>query len=421
MEGSVAIWRSARTLYITSLALFLITIVIGILNGIDLVAFGEGDGAVTVEGDLGHQLLLTHLHAGTLGFITLSIVAGAFLMFTEGRDVPERAAATTRNLGFALAGSVMLYIVAFASTQGILRPIAGTLVFIAVAWLFVWVIGRMRGHAITVAQLGVFLAFVSLVMGAVFGIGLGIFVSEGEIPGLPEEAGSRIAEAHPGTMVIGYLILAAFGLIEWLISDEQRLARQDKAGLFQVIVVFIAGLTILVAALADNEDLFTLNVPLEVIGIVTFIVRMRKRLAPSRWLDTISALYARLALPWLIASLAILAYIINGIVSEKWLDFEDIPRGVILAFDHVTFLGAIAMVTFGVVSAFAGVRRAVERWLVVGINVGLVLFVIGLLSDQSVLKRIGTPILGAALITGIVLYIKALLAAEDRPVPAEVA
>ncbi len=415
MDGASTVWRSARALYITALSLFLITIVIGILNGIDLVAFGGGDGAVTVEGATGRQLLLTHLHSGTLGFITLSIVAGAFIMFTEGRDVPEAAARSTRMIALAMSIAVILYIIAFASTQGILRPVAGTLVFIAVGWLFVWVIGRMKGAAMTIPQLGVFLAFVSLVLGAIFGILLGVFVAEGEIPGLSDEMGSRIAEAHPGTMVIGYLVLAAFALIEWLISTDKRLVRSDRAGLVQVLFVFAAGMVILVGGLVDSEDLLTLNVPLEVVGIVIFIVRMRKELSPAKWASSMSGLYARLAIPWLVGSLVILAYIIRGIITEVWLDFEDIPRGVILAFDHITFLGAIAMVTFGIVSAHAGLARRVELWLVVGINTGLALFILGLLADQAILKRIGTPVLGIALISAIYLYIRALMRMPDRP------
>ncbi|MFO7700146.1 MAG: hypothetical protein R6W79_06040, partial [Acidimicrobiia bacterium] len=91
------------------------------------------------------------------------------------------------------------------------------------------------------------------------------------------------------------------------------------------------------------------------------------------------------------------------------------PRGVILAFDHVTFLGAIAMVTFGIISAHAGLARRMELWLVVGINTGLALFIVGLLADQAILKRMGTPVLGVALIAAIYLYIRALVRMPDRP------
>ena len=53
-----------RLLLQAALALFVITVVIGILNGTDLV-------------DFSHAKLLTHVHAGTLGWITLSALAGS--------------------------------------------------------------------------------------------------------------------------------------------------------------------------------------------------------------------------------------------------------------------------------------------------------------------------------------------------------
>ena len=96
--------------------------------------------------DIGRQLILTHLHAGTLGFITLSVVAGVFRMFTQGREVSEGTASQAKTLGIVMAGTVALYIAAFVTTQGILRPIAGSLVFLAVTWLFWWVIQQLRGN-----------------------------------------------------------------------------------------------------------------------------------------------------------------------------------------------------------------------------------------------------------------------------------
>ncbi len=416
MDGRAAIWRVSRVLYTTALSIFVITILIGIANGIDLIAFSEeSDGAIDVVGDAGRQTLLTHLHAGTLGFITLSIVAGVFRMFTGGKEVDAAVGEQARRVGIAMAVAIGLYIVAFAFTQGILRPIAGTLVFVAVAWLFSWVVARMRSRSITVAQLGMFLALVSLVLGAVFGILLGIFVSEGSLPGVSDEVGSRIGESHPATMIIGYLVLGGLALIEWLISDEPRMVRSDRAGVIQVVLVFLAGIAVLVGILADNFDIAALNVPLEVIGIVIFIVRMRRELAPRRWLESLHTLYARLATIWLIGGLVALAVLIIGIVTETWLDFEDIPRGLILALDHMNFVGSIAMVTFGLIAAAIVLPGRQGWWVLTGINVGLAFFVLGLLIDVAVLKRIGTPILGVALLTGIWLYVAGLREATEMP------
>ncbi|MDH4141870.1 MAG: hypothetical protein OEV61_04605, partial [Chloroflexota bacterium] len=66
---SVSTWaKSARDLFLVAMAVFVVNIAIGILNGADAVEFD-------------HNQILTHVHAGTVGWLTLTIVASAFLLF----------------------------------------------------------------------------------------------------------------------------------------------------------------------------------------------------------------------------------------------------------------------------------------------------------------------------------------------------
>lgn len=419
MDPKATVWRASRDLYITALSIFSITIIIGIIRGIDLVAFApEDEGTYRVAESLGRQLILTHLHAGTLGFITLSVVAGAFRMFTEGRDVSAAVASQTRVLGIAVSIAVALYIVAFVSTQGILRPVAGSLVFLTVLWLFWWVWRQTRGYALTVPQLAMLAAFVSLVVGAVFGILLGIFVARGEIPGVSETMGPRIGESHPGTMIIGYLVLAGIGLIEWLITTDQREVRSDRWGAVQVGAIFLAGVMVLIGILADNFQIAGLNIPLELIGVLIFLTRMRREFAPSRWAESVQSLFGRLATAWLIFGLVLLAVIIGGLASGKYADFEDVPRSLFLPVDHANFVGLMAMVTFGLVAQATLPSERREWWVLAGMNAGLAFFIVGLMLDAPVLERIGTPILGIALFVGIWTYISKLLRASPADVAA---
>src|SRR5690349_15687425 len=60
-----------RLLLQAALVLFVITVVIGILNGADVV-------------DFSHAKLMTHVHAGTLGWITLSALAASLWLFGSG-------------------------------------------------------------------------------------------------------------------------------------------------------------------------------------------------------------------------------------------------------------------------------------------------------------------------------------------------
>src|SRR5690606_11630449 len=66
---------SARMLFRAALLIFVVTIVIGILNGMDVW-------------DPPHNLLMTHVHAGTLGWITLAVVGAAMVMFDDDRAEP---------------------------------------------------------------------------------------------------------------------------------------------------------------------------------------------------------------------------------------------------------------------------------------------------------------------------------------------
>ena len=67
-----ALQPQARLLYRGALLIFVVTIVIGILNGLDIW-------------DPTHQMVLTHVHAGTLGWITLAVVASALNGRTDRR------------------------------------------------------------------------------------------------------------------------------------------------------------------------------------------------------------------------------------------------------------------------------------------------------------------------------------------------
>ena len=63
----------ARLLLRAALLIFVVTIVIGILNGLNVW-------------EPSHNMLLSHVHAGTLGWITLAVAGSAMLMFGEGAD-----------------------------------------------------------------------------------------------------------------------------------------------------------------------------------------------------------------------------------------------------------------------------------------------------------------------------------------------
>ena len=111
--------RTARDLYLVAAAVFIVTIAIGILNGADLVEFDR-------------NALLTHVHSGTVGWLSLTIVASAFLLFR----------AADRRLMLALAVLVPVYVLAFFTGNFTFRAISGTALLLVIVWLVFWTWGR---------------------------------------------------------------------------------------------------------------------------------------------------------------------------------------------------------------------------------------------------------------------------------------
>ncbi len=93
------LWGVTAVTFSAALLLFIITIVIGILNGLDWVEFSRDE-------------TVTHLHAGTLGWITLALSGVAFLMFTDGRDLSADEIQQARVLSWALIAAVAIYVAA---------------------------------------------------------------------------------------------------------------------------------------------------------------------------------------------------------------------------------------------------------------------------------------------------------------------
>jgi hypothetical protein len=387
-----------RNLFRAALVIFVITVIIGILNGTDVW-------------EPPRHTLLTHVHAGTLGWITLSIFGGAIWMFGSPDD---KSSNTLANFSIV---ALALYVLAFWSgdilniEETIQRPIGGTLAFIAMVWMFVWALRQKRGKSWDVAEFGLGLALLFLVIGAVLGVLLGLQLAGTEI--VAAENADRLGSAHPAAMVIGYVVLAAVALVEWLIrKGAVPKLSESRAGMIQMILIFLAGVLGLVGFLIDNEMLLQLNVPLEVMGLIILLVRLRRYLAPSQWGGSIVEAMPRVAVIGLLVGIALLAYVVSLFVGGS--EFEEIEHWLI-ALDHVNFVAVVTNLIFAMMSLASQVTERANRIIFWGTNVGIAGFVAGLVSENATLKRIFTPILGLALLFGIYTYLTA-----DEAEPARV-
>lgn len=377
---------ASRNLFRAALVIFIVTVVIGILNGIDVW-------------DPPRNTLLTHVHAGTLGWITLGVFGGAIWMI--GGDESTKMMANYSI--FAIAAYVLAFwSVDLTDTVSIQRPIGGTLAFIAMVWVFWWAIRSMRGRGYDVAQFGMVLALAFLVFGAVLGVLLGLQLADVEIVA-PENA-DRLAESHPGAMVAGFVVLAGLALIEWLIQDRVPKVKESRIGAAQMLLLLVAGVVLVLGFLLNIEGLLQLGVPLQVIGAIILLGRHGKRLAPSEWAGATEHKFVRIAVFGLVAVVALIAYLISQIVGGA--DFTDLLN-VALAMDHINFLLVSTSLIFAMMSRGSIVSEMANRVIFWGLTIGVVGFAVGLLAESTVTKRIFTPILGLALLHGIFTYLRA--------------
>ena len=383
-----------RNLFRAALVIFVITVVIGILNGIDVW-------------EPPRNTLLTHVHAGTLGWITLSVFGGAIWMFGSADDKSSNSLATLSIAALAL------YVLAFWSvdltTSSIQRPIGGTLAFIAIVWMFVWVLRAHRGKVWTVSEYGMALALLFLVIGAVLGVLLGLQLAEVEI--VPAENADSLGEAHPAAMVVGYVILAAVAMVEWLLRDGRAPSTSEaRAGVVQMSLIFLAGVLGMLGLLLDNAAMLQANVPLEVIGLIILIWRLRSFLAPSQWGGSVPGLMARTSIVGLILGVALLGYVVSLFVAET--PFEEVAPWLV-AMDHINFIMVMTNLIFAMMAMASAVSDTANRIIYWGANTGVLGFAVGIFTENATLKRIFTPILGLSLLFGIYTY---LTAKEARPV-----
>ncbi len=396
--------RASRITLIAAAVIFMYTIVIGILNGMDV---WEPE----------HDVLMSHVHSGTLGWITLGVAGIAFLMYSEGRTVDADEQRKVTTMAWSLIGAVVLYVLAFLAGDSIFddriqRPIFGTVLFIVVIWLLVWFVNAYRAYeSPSAARLGLLLAWISLLIGAVFGILLGLYTANGEVPGLDDETAGRFADAHPPAMVIGYLLVAGFAVVEWLLHDDD----DGRAGSVQMWLLFIAGIVINIAFVTGTDEQLAGPANLLMIAaLLTLLWRSRSMLMPDGWRGAGVGLFPRFALLFLIVYLVLLTVLVSWIVRDV-IDFEvltESQEGLLLAFDHTMFIGVMTNIMFGVLALRVTSSRVTlaNKVLWVGVNVGLAGFALGLLTTTSLLKQIFAPVMGLSLLFALVVYLAELRA-----------
>jgi putative effector of murein hydrolase LrgA (UPF0299 family) len=380
------VWREIKALLQAAIVVYLFTVVVGILNGLDLVEFDR-------------KILVTHVHTGALGWITLAVFGACFWQFSKGEPLKGWTATSPRWLTPLAIASAVASSVAFYTTFGIWRPISGAVMFIAIGGVFAWVILRSRDIRISVPHLALLGAMANLTIGAIVGILLGLQIG-GTITSLPE----GIFIAHPATMLVGYVVLAGMAIAEWWLVPDPVPASSTRWGIVQVAAPFLGGLSLTIGAVIDSFPLIVMNVPLEILGVLIFLARLRRRLGKVSWLERGSQRLYGLSVLFVAVNVGLLAYLIVTYAE----DFERIPPWLIFALDHAMFIGVMTNGIFGMIYDASAGRRAFWPWaddlLFWGMNIGLLGFVVGLIRQSAVIKQIFSPIMGASILAAMITY-----------------
>ncbi|MBI4338074.1 MAG: hypothetical protein HY683_09645 [Chloroflexi bacterium] len=395
-----------RLLLQAAMVIFLVTVVIGILNGLDVIDFDR-------------KTLMAHVHAGTLGWITLGFFAACLWLFSGGQPAEGWRARSVRPLSWAATGAIAFYVVAFYSGNLTARLGGGILTLTTIVGFFAWVVAQSRRVRLSTPHLALLAAATTLTIGAVLGVIIGVWL-KGGLRFLPEE----VLISHPTPLVVGYLILAGMAVSEWRLNPASAQSPASRAGWAQVMLPFIGGLVVTVGAMLNNQIIIGLYVPLEVTGVAIYVVRLRRHVMSAAWragsherLFAISALF-------LVANVGLFTYLIISYLSGAYgdpPDFTRIPVWLIFAQDHAMFIGVLSNGLFGLLHEVSQTRRGFSPWadhvLFWGMNVGVVGFVVGLIMQEAIIKQVFTPIMGASILLAMFTYAVRLRTGAKVPTP----
>ncbi|MFP3907257.1 MAG: hypothetical protein ACLFWR_09510 [Acidimicrobiales bacterium] len=363
--------------------IFVYTIGIGILNGLDLVEFSR-------------QQLLSHLHGGTLGWMTLAIIgATQWLFVDQGAAISERSARTVRWFAYLAAIAIPLYVLAFATTFGIGRPLGGTATLIALIGIAVWSFGRVREVMLTVPRLLILLGLTSSVIGGGFGVLNGFAIAFGWT-----WVSESLFEAHPGTMEIGFTMPVAMALAEWGMRIGTPDEKPNRWGIAQASLMLVAFVWVLGFILAGQEELVGIGIMFGIVAIAIFFGRMRRFVRNTPL--TVRA-PGRHALAGGVLLGVTMVYIFLAISAVQG-DFAAMPRGQALSFIHLLAIGSTTNALLAFVTHLS--RRVsdvstIDDVIFWGVNIGLIGFVVALTTDVRGLIVVFVPIMGLALLVAI--------------------
>ena len=400
-----------RSAFQYGLAIFTLTALLGLAN------------ATQLFGALDRNTLLTHLHSGTLGWITMGVIGLSIWIFGgTGMNMAVRVSAL----------STAAYVLAFWSGNFQARAVFGTteLLVILYWWWFAFSRGRAEGFGrLDIPKLSVILGLTTLVIGSTLGVTVQILLGTGQtVPTSPDLVG-----AHATAQTGGYLVLVAAGFIEWQLTGG---GKRSLAGLIQVALLFIGGLLLsfsLLSAAQIGPDLAQalpgLATLITLIGSLIVAFRLGRAALGVSW-STGGQRHIAIAIPFLVLALVEQAILVQQFIASQG-DFTKISVGLLHALDHSYFIGLMTNVLFGAILVFTADRPRAWPWadnvIFWGLNLGAAAFITVLLTAGSGEGKAAfthpvafvAPIMGLAALLGVATWLMRLQGAPaTAPAPA---
>lgn len=374
-----------RGLFGVAMAVFVLTVAVGILNGLDLVEFDR-------------NTILTHVHSGAMGWISLSALAATLWLF--GGPATATGAARVRQLTWLAAISIPFYVIAFWTGNLVFRAVTGIVVMVAIGWWLWWAWSAYRAAPPTVPRLAFLAGILTLTYGSAVGVLLQIqYATESSF--LPIDS----AGAHVVAMAFSYLVLVGMGIVEWRLTGEG--GGISRGGAVQVVALFLGGLVLSVGALVGAVEVAGgLNLVGELIGVAIFVARMAGPVRRVPWFRASADRLFGIAAIFVVIDILILAYLIYGVISGAYGDdLTSIPAWLVFALDHAIFIGVMSNLIFGLLMLATDTGTRAWAWaddvIFWGMNIGMIGFVVGLAMDSPEIKRVSSPVMGVAILIGL--------------------
>ena len=402
---------ATRSAFQYGLLIFTLTALLGLAN------------ATQLFGALDRQTLLTHLHSGTLGWITMGVIGVALWMFgATGMSTAVRLSAL----------STAAYVLAFWSNNFQARAVFGVTELAVVYFWWWWVVSRGMAEGfgrLDIPKLCLVFGLTTLAIGSTIGVIVQVILGTGNV--LPTS--TDLVGAHASAQTGGYLVLVAAGVIEWQLRGS---GARSTAGLIQVALLFLGGLilafSLLMAAQLGpqlSQALPGIATLLTLVGTIIVAVRLGRAAMSVSW-SSGGKRHLATATAFLILAVILEAILVQQFIAAQG-DVGKVSVGLLHSLDHSFFVGLMTNVLFGSILVYMGGGQRTWPWadsvIFFGLNIGAAAFIAVLLTVGSGEGKAAfthpvsytAPIMGLSALLGIATFLMRLQGAT-APAPTPV-